>query len=87
MSGGGRRIGNLVSIHFAQRCTIVDPQPRAGQPQHPTSYDQVADKLRDCAEYARWPKEKSERIVAAVRTLESIPDIRQLTALLAAERG
>ena len=36
------------------------------------SYDEVADKFRGCAERARWPAEKSEAIIAAVRRLESL---------------
>jgi hypothetical protein len=51
------------------------------------SYEQVADKFRGCAEYAHWPNEKSEKIIEAVRTLESIADIRQLSPLLSVEKG
>jgi 2-methylcitrate dehydratase PrpD len=54
-----------------------------GSPANPMSYDEVADKFRECARYSRWPGEKAERVVALVRTLEDLRDVRELTALLA----
>ena len=27
-----------------------------GSPSHPMSYDEVADKFRECAAYSRWPR-------------------------------
>ena len=47
------------------------------------SYDEVAEKFHGCAEYARWPKDKADAIVSAVRRLEAIGDVRELTALCA----
>jgi len=47
------------------------------------SYDEVADKFRGCAEFAHWPKGKTEDIVETVRSLESLRSVRELTALLA----
>ncbi|MBI4536696.1 MAG: MmgE/PrpD family protein [candidate division NC10 bacterium] len=54
-----------------------------GSPAIPMSYDEVADKFRECAVYSRWPKSKAEEVVALVRTLEAVRDVRELTALLA----
>jgi len=54
-----------------------------GSPANPMSYDEVADKFRGCAEFARWPKSKTENIVETVRSLESLRSVRALTALLA----
>ncbi len=53
-----------------------------GSPQSPMSYDEVADKFRGCAEYARWPQDRAERIVNLVRKLETLTSVRELTALL-----
>ncbi|HUJ29011.1 MAG TPA: MmgE/PrpD family protein [Myxococcales bacterium] len=53
-----------------------------GSPSNPMSYDEAADKFRGCAAFARWPAEKAEAVVAAVRALEDLPDVRRLTAAL-----
>ena len=51
-----------------------------GSPQIPMNYEEVAEKFSDCASYAKWPVEKAKSIVATVRKLEEISDIRSLTA-------
>jgi hypothetical protein len=48
------------------------------------SFDEVADKFRGCAEFAKWPKEKAEAVISFVKTLENAPDMSQLSALLSA---
>jgi 2-methylcitrate dehydratase PrpD len=53
-----------------------------GSPANPMSYDEVADKFRECATYSRWPESKAEQVVAMVRSLEDVRDVRDLTALL-----
>ncbi len=53
-----------------------------GSPAMPMSYDDVADKFRDCAAFARWPAPKSARVVDLVRRLEEVNDVRELTVLL-----
>jgi 2-methylcitrate dehydratase PrpD len=55
-----------------------------GSPANPMSYDEVADKFRECAAFSRWPREKAERVIALVRELERLRDMRELTALLSA---
>ena len=52
-----------------------------GSPANPMSYEEVADKFYGCAEFADWPSDKARQIVELVRTLESEPDMRRLTAL------
>ena len=54
-----------------------------GSPAQPMTYDEVADKFRDCAAFAGWPPDKTEEVVAMVRHLEDLADLRILTALLA----
>jgi len=53
-----------------------------GSPSNPMSYDEVADKFRECAVYSRWPRRKAERVVELVRVLEDVKDVRELTELL-----
>ena len=54
-----------------------------GSPDHPMSYDEVADKFRGCAEFAGWPKGKAEDIVAMVREVETLKDVAPLSRALA----
>jgi 2-methylcitrate dehydratase PrpD len=52
-----------------------------GSPANPMSYDEVAAKFLDCAVFAKFPAGKAKAIVAAVRDLENVKDVRSLTAL------
>ena len=54
---------------------------------NPLSEDEVAEKYRDCASFARWPKAKAERAFELVRGLERLDDVRELTACFAASSG
>jgi 2-methylcitrate dehydratase PrpD len=53
-----------------------------GSPHQPMSYDDVAGKFRECAEYARWEKDRADDVVAMVRDLEGLTSIARLTAAL-----
>lgn len=53
-----------------------------GSPADPMSYDEAADKFRECAAYSRWPKAKADEVVELVRGLERLKSVRQLTGLL-----
>jgi hypothetical protein len=48
------------------------------------SFDEVAAKFEDCARFAKWPAAKTNSLVAGVRKLEEVRDVRTLTALLSA---
>ena len=50
---------------------------------NPMSLDEVADKFRECAQYARWPQRKAEQAISLVRDLESLETVAELTACLA----
>jgi 2-methylcitrate dehydratase PrpD len=54
-----------------------------GSPAHPMSYEEVAEKFRECAEYSRWDGRRAETVVAMVRDLETLDGIGRLTAALA----
>jgi hypothetical protein len=49
------------------------------------SFAEAALKFRGCAEYAQWPKEKTEALIAFVQTMETAPDIGKLTPLLSGD--
>jgi len=53
-----------------------------GSPAMPMSYDDVANKFRENAEFAKFPKAQAEQVVAMVRDLESLPSIERLMAAL-----
>jgi 2-methylcitrate dehydratase PrpD len=54
-----------------------------GSPAMPMSYDDVADKFRENAEFAKFPAKQAEAVIATVRELESLPAISSLMAMLA----
>lgn len=56
-----------------------------GSPANPMSYEEVADKFRECAAFSRWPRDRAERLIELVRGLEDLRDVRELTALLSRE--
>jgi 2-methylcitrate dehydratase PrpD len=53
-----------------------------GSPANPMSYDEVAAKFLECAEYARWDMAKAGDVVGMVAEFETLPDIRKLMALV-----
>ena len=53
-----------------------------GSPANPMSYDEVAEKFRECAAFSLWPADKAKRVIELVKGLEDLPDVRELTALL-----
>jgi 2-methylcitrate dehydratase PrpD len=55
-----------------------------GSPANPMSYDEVADKFRGCAEFAKWPRQKADAVIEFVKIMENAPDLSRLTAVLTA---
>lgn len=53
-----------------------------GSPAFPMSYDEVAAKFLDCAEFARWDMTRAREVVAMVAEFEKLADIHQLMSLL-----
>jgi 2-methylcitrate dehydratase PrpD len=53
-----------------------------GSPADPMTYEEAAAKFRGCAEYASWPKAKTEALIGLVASLESVTDMKKLTPLL-----
>ncbi len=54
-----------------------------GSPANPMSYEEVADKFRECAAFAGHDKARAEDVVAMVRDFESLSDLSRLTGALA----
>src|SRR5258707_6760412 len=49
-----------------------------GSPADPMTFEETAVKFRGCAEYAEWPKSKTDALIAFVAGLEIAPDITRL---------
>jgi 2-methylcitrate dehydratase PrpD len=58
-----------------------------GSPADPMTFAEAATKFRGCAEYADWPQDKTEKIIALVRTLETVAGMSVLTPLLSTNAG
>ncbi len=58
-------------------------QPAKGSPENPMTYEEVADKFRGNAEFAKWPAQKAAVVIDLVKSLETTPDVSRLTAALA----
>jgi 2-methylcitrate dehydratase PrpD len=54
-----------------------------GSPAMPMNYEDVAGKFRENAEFAKFPAQQAEEVIAMVRELESLPKIATLMAVLA----
>jgi 2-methylcitrate dehydratase PrpD len=55
-----------------------------GSPENPMSYEEVAEKFRGCAEFAKWPAHKTSAVIKLVQSLEDLPNVEPLTAALTA---
>ncbi|HEY2647321.1 MAG TPA: MmgE/PrpD family protein [Candidatus Acidoferrales bacterium] len=58
-------------------------EPAKGSPENPMIFEEVGDKFRGNAEFAKWPSQKAESVIEIVKSLESLPDMSRLTAALA----
>src|SRR6266480_68003 len=87
-SAGFDKMMSILKIHLRDGRVITGRADFAkGSPANPMSFDEAATKFRGCAEYANWPKVKTEKIIAFVKTLDSTSDISALSRLLSAEKG
>lgn len=83
-AAGYDKMTTIIDIHLKDGRTVSGRADFGkGSPANPMSYDEAADKFRGCAEFAKWDKAKTEAIIATVRRLETVGDIRELTGLCA----
>ncbi len=74
---------SIIKIHMKDGKTISGRTKAAkGSPENPMSYDEVADKFRGNAQFAKWPMEKAEAVIAMVKSLEDERDMSRLAAAL-----
>jgi 2-methylcitrate dehydratase PrpD len=82
-NAGFDKMTSLIKIHLKNGKVFSGKADFAkGSPANPMTYEEVADKFRGCAEFAKWPASKANTVIAAVQSLESAPDTSTLTAAL-----
>jgi 2-methylcitrate dehydratase PrpD len=82
-AAGYDKMTTIIEITLADGRTIEgEADFGKGSPADPMSYDETADKFRECAEYAGFASATAGKVVATVRALEAVDDVRELTALL-----
>src|SRR6266852_5812954 len=87
-SAGYDKMTSLLKIHLKNGSSIAGRADFGkGSPANPMTFEEAATKFRGCAEFADWPRDKTEKIISFVKVLDSAPDVRALTPLLSAERG
>jgi 2-methylcitrate dehydratase PrpD len=82
-AAGFDKMTSIIKIHMKDGKVIAGRAEFAkGSPANPMSFDEVADKFRGCAEFAKWPKEKTEAAIAFIAGIDGVPDVSRLAALL-----
>ncbi|MDB5822851.1 MAG: hypothetical protein JWR21_1555 [Herminiimonas sp.] len=82
-AAGYHKMTTIIDIHLADGRTISGRADFGkGSPFEPMHYEDVADKFRENADYARFPSQQAESVIAMVRDLETLPSIDLLMAAL-----
>ncbi len=82
-AAGYNKMTSILKIHMKDGRVIAGKADFAkGSPSNPMSYEEVADKFRGCAEFAKWPAKKTEAVIEFVKSIENAPDVGKLTPLL-----
>jgi 2-methylcitrate dehydratase PrpD len=85
---GFDKMTSLLKIHLKDGRVIAGRADFAkGSPSNPMTFEDAATKFKGCAEYAEWPRAKTEKIIAFVKTLDSVADVSALSQLLSVEKG
>ncbi|HXE47962.1 MAG TPA: MmgE/PrpD family protein [Ramlibacter sp.] len=82
-AAGYHKMTTIIDIHLADGRTISGRSDFGkGSPANPMSYEEVADKFRENAAYAKFPAAQAESVVAMVRDFETLPSLDRLMAAL-----
>jgi len=85
---GYDKMTSLLKIHLQDGRVITGRADFGkGSPADPLTFEEAATKFSGCADYAEWPKAKTEKIIDFVKTLESATDMSVLSPLLSSEKG
>ena len=82
-SAGYAKMTSILKVHLKDGRVLSGRAEFAkGSPANPMSYEEVAEKFRGCADFAHWPREKTEAVIAGVQSLEKVADVSSMTRLL-----
>jgi 2-methylcitrate dehydratase PrpD len=85
-NAGFDKMTSILRVHLRDGRILTGRADFAkGSPANPMSFEETATKFRGCAEFAEWPKAKTEQIIAFTKSLESATDISALSPLLSAK--
>jgi 2-methylcitrate dehydratase PrpD len=85
-NAGFDKMTSILKVHLRDGRMITGRAEFAkGSPANPMSFVEAATKFRGCAEFAEWPKAKTEQIIALTKSLEAATDMSVLSPLLSAE--
>jgi 2-methylcitrate dehydratase PrpD len=83
---GYDKMTSLLKIHFKDGRVITGRADFGkGSPADPMTFEEAATKFRGCADYAEWPKTKTEKIIDFVKDLESAKNVDALSPLLSSK--
>jgi 2-methylcitrate dehydratase PrpD len=82
-AAGYHKMTTIIDIKLSDGRTISGRADFGkGSPADPMSYDEVANKFRENAAYARFPAKQAETVIAMVRDFETLPSIDRMMAAL-----
>jgi 2-methylcitrate dehydratase PrpD len=85
---GYDKMTSLLTVHLKNGKTLSDRADFAkGSPADPMTLEEVSAKFRGCADFAEWPKSKTDAIIHFVGDLEHAPSIAELAKLLSSEHA
>jgi 2-methylcitrate dehydratase PrpD len=84
-SAGYDKMTSILKIHLTDGRVITGRADFGkGSPANPMTFEETALKFRQCAEFAEWPRAKTEQIIAFTKSLEAASDMSALSPLLSA---
>jgi len=85
-SAGFDKMTSLIKVQLKDGSVVAGRADFAkGSPTNAMSFDEAVTKFRGCAEFAEWPRAKTEKIISFVETLDTTLEMSTLTPLLSSE--
>jgi 2-methylcitrate dehydratase PrpD len=76
-AAGADRMRSFVEVRLTDGRTFSGQGDFArGSPEKPMSFDDTVAKFAGCADFAGLPRDRAERIVSVVQSLETVPEMR-----------